>query len=296
MNLHEMTGLGRPLDISHPSNRTAIWLTAISGVSSATLSWLLSGNLDLMRSGSLALGVFLAWAIARELDPDRPRSATVAMIVTWAIALFAPPALVAVVVTLFAVRVLAGTVGSGLRGLDYLVVIGASAIAAAQPVAWPAIGVLGYAVWREKSAPNWQLLAMGVAAVIVAAGSGVIPQAGLPGIGSAVLLIGVTLVWLTRRQPTMLSSMCDTGDRPVDAIAVSRARFAALVAVIGGSVLSPTDALALGPVVASMLALAVPDDRPAPSGRNRETRPVDVSGPEFTEPHPLGAGTIPPVL
>lgn len=296
MNLHELTGLGRPLDPAHRSNRLAMTFTILSGVSAVISTWLVNGNPDFIGSGAVALGVFLAWAIAREIDPDRPRSATVAMLLAWSVALVVPPALLAVGVILLGARILAGTVGGRLKTTDYFVLTGASAVAASQPVAWPAIGILIYAVWKERSSPRWPLWAMTGGALIVALGSEAVPQPGIPGVGAGLLLFGVIVVGFARRQATMVRSMCDTGDRVVDARAVSRARLAAIVAVVGGAFLSPADALSLWPSAASILALVVPDRRPAPGSHGYETRSVDVAGPEFIEQHPLAAGIIPPVL
>lgn len=296
MNLYEITGLGRPLDIAHRSNRTAISVTILSGISAALLSWLSNGSPDVMGSGAVALGVFLAWAVAREIDPDRPSSATLAMLVAWGIALVVPPALLATGVILFGVRILAGTVGGRMSAVDYLVLTGASVIAATEPVAWPAIGVLTYAVWKERPSPRWPLWAIPGGAVFVALVFEAVPQPGLSGVGSVVLLIGVILIGFARRQARTVSSMCDTGDRAIEARAVSRARLAAIVAVVGGAILSPADILALGPSAASILALGMPDRRTSSAGGNNETRSVDVAGPEFIDQHPLAAGTIPPVL
>lgn len=296
MNLYEFTGLGRPLDPAHRSNRLAMSVTSLSGISAAFLSWLFDGSPDVIGSGVVALGVFLAWAIAREIDPDRPGSATAAMLIAWPVALLAPPALLAAGVVLLGVRIMAGTVGGSLTTTDYLILIGASALAASEPVAWPAIGVLTYAVWKESSSPTWPLWAMPGGAVIVALGSGALPQPGIPGVGAGLLLAGVIVVGFARRQTTMVVSMCDTGDRAIEAGAVSRARLAAIVAIVGGAILSPIDVLALGPSIASILALALPDSRPGQSSQNDDTRSVDLAGPEFLEPHPLAAGTIPPVL
>lgn len=297
MNFYEITGLGRPLDPRHRSNRVAIGLTTLSGLVTSGLTWVIDGQLDVRRGVSVAIGVFLAWALGRELDPDRPSSATIAMIIAWVAGVFSSPALIAVAVVLFGVRILAGTVGARLRTVDLLLLLAASALAGTEPVAWPAVAVLAFAVWKDPSATHpGRAWAIGATATAAALLSGVQPDPGLPGLGGLLLLIGVVVVGLARRHVTSVESMCDAGHTRVDAGAVSLARVAATVAVMGGVVIAPNLALTLGPAAASILALARPTRRDERAGGLPETQPVDQTGPEFVAPHPLGAGTIPPVL
>lgn len=297
MNLHEMTGLGRPLDPSHRSNRLAIALTISSSLLTAAISWATDGNPDLVRSGSVAIGVFLAWALGRELDPDRPGSASIAMVIAWALGMFSPPALIAVAVVLFGVRIRAGTVGTRLRTVDLLLLIGVSALAGTEPIAWPAVAVLAFAVWRDPSGTHpGRAWAIGATAAAAALLSGASANPGVPDLGGLLLLIGVVVVGLARRKVPSVESMCDAGHTRIEPGAVSQARVTATAAVIGGALIAPDLALTLGPAAASILALATPfrhDDR---AGGLSETQPVDQTGPEFVAPHPLGAGTIPPVL
>lgn len=297
MKLHEVTGLGRPIDPASRSNRIALAGATLFGGLALFITWLQAGAPDLARAVGVGIGAFLAWAIARELDPDRPRTATLALVVGGIFALFAAPALIVSAVILLGARILAGTVGTDLRALDLMVVIGAAGVAGTRPSAWPAIAVLGYAVWRTRPArTSWVITAIAASAIGGALLAGAAVDLSAPGIGTVVLVSLGLAVGLARRSVDQVVSVCDSGVTLIDSDRVARARQATLIGIVGGSLVSPAGALALGPAVAAVLALAF-------HRRARSTQPgvrpsVDavVATRQGVGAIPLGAGSIPPVL
>lgn len=126
MNVEQLTSLSRAIDPRYPSNRLMLVGAGVAGlaVSLATLF-----GIDLKtRPLAAAMAVFLAWALARELDPDHPASAAIAMPVSLVLALVVgPPGLLVTFGVLLGLRIAAGTVGTPLRLLDSVAVIGLSA-------------------------------------------------------------------------------------------------------------------------------------------------------------------------
>lgn len=126
MNVEQLTSLSRAVDPRSPSNRLMLIGAGLAGlaVGAATLF-----GADL-KAGALsaAVAVFLAWAMARELDPDHSASAAIAMPVSLVVVLVVgPPALLVTFGVLLGIRIAAGTVGTPLRLLDAVAVIGLSA-------------------------------------------------------------------------------------------------------------------------------------------------------------------------
>ena len=106
MNLHEVTGLGRHVDLSLRSNRIMALGIAAIGAVALGLTWL-DGTPDLLLSVLVAAGAFLSWAVARELDPDNWRTAITAMVIASLLSLFGLPSLIAVAVVLLTARMVA---------------------------------------------------------------------------------------------------------------------------------------------------------------------------------------------
>lgn len=126
MNVEQLTSLSRAVDPRYPSNRLMLVGAGLAGLG-VGVAILFGADL---KAGALpvAVAVFLAWAMARELDPDHPKSAALAMPVSLVLVLVVGPA--ALLVTfgvLLGVRLAAGTVGTPLRLLDSVAVIGLSA-------------------------------------------------------------------------------------------------------------------------------------------------------------------------
>ena len=179
MNVEQLASLPRAVDPRYPSNRLVLIGAGLAGlaVGVATLF-----GADLKAGAlSVAVAVFLAWAMARELDPDHPASAAIAMPVSFVLVLaVGPPALLVTFGVLLGLRIAAGTVGTPLRPLDSIAVVGLSAA-----LGTSLIGAVGAAAI--------------IAGVLVGEGRsrGGIPTAVMSAIAYAVmtLLSGLDRVW-----------------------------------------------------------------------------------------------------
>ena len=256
--LHEITGLGRPIDLGMGSNQLAIIGTVVAGLAALVLAWFGATDLGFIDTASVAAGTFLAWALVREIDPGNDRAAGIAMVIAAGIGLIAPPAALVVGVLLLAVRILAGTVGSDLTSVDLVVLISAAAYAGTQPVAWPIVVLLAYAVLR--SAHRWRIptaVAMGLAASTAALVFVTDLAPAGTGAGTWILLSVLALVsWRAIRRP-LVNVQADDGS-PIRSSGVGLARLTTFTAIAAGAVLAPETALAdLGPAVAALASVAV---------------------------------------
>lgn len=80
MKMHDLTGIGRPLDPQYSTNIAVMALSAAVGIGVAVIS-LLQGQEILpsaVEAFRASVTFFLGWAIAREYDPDHPYSAFLA--------------------------------------------------------------------------------------------------------------------------------------------------------------------------------------------------------------------------
>lgn len=140
MNPDLLTSLSRSIDPRYPSNRLALAGSAVAALLTA-VAGLVSVDLGFGPLGA-AIAVFLAWAIARELDPDHPASAAIAMPAAFVLLLAVGQAsLLLGTAVLLASRITAGTVGTDLRMLDGIALIGLCGLLGTQSV-----GVVGLAL------------------------------------------------------------------------------------------------------------------------------------------------------
>lgn len=258
MELHEITGLGRPIDLKARSNQISIIGTALAGLTALLLAWFGEDGLDLVEIASVAAGTFLGWALVREIDPDNNRAAAAAMPIAGVIGLFTPPAALVIGVLLLAVRILSGTVGTKLQTLDLVVLVVAAAYAGTQPVAWPIVALLAYAVLR--SGHRWRVpttVTMGLAASTTALVFVTELAPGSPGAGTWILLSLLALIsWRPIRRP-QINARADDGSR-IEPSGVGLSRLTTLTAIAAGTVVAPETALAdLGPAVAALAAVAL---------------------------------------
>jgi hypothetical protein len=215
---------------------------------------LVDGVFDLAAAVTAGVAVFLAWAIGRELDPDRPASADIAMVLALPAFFGGEPSLVAAAITLFAVRILAGTVGRRLFLTDGLVLIGAGAAGGLSPEAWPAVLALAAVVGWDRSLPMVFSLAIagaGIAAAL-ATGPDVTRTFGtLSGLAVAAALLAALV-----RVPQIVA-LPDSGAGTIHAGRVTAARILAASVVTFGSVLTPDGAWAVAPVIAALIGVGV---------------------------------------
>ena len=273
--LHRVTGLGRHIDLSLRSNQIAVGGSAIAGL----ITLLISSSF--FQAMAVGVGVFLAWALTREIDPDNVSGSYVAMALAGIIGLFVAPAPLVVGVLLLTARIFAGTVGSGLRTTDLFVLVAAAAYAGSQPVAWPIVALLAYAVTR--SAHRWSLPA---AVVIGAAGFSSAAlfvrdlAIGLPGVGTWLLLMLAGLAGWRRIAAPRVDSAADDGSR-LESRNIGLARLAVLGAISAGSVMAPETALLdLAPALSAFLVMAVRPRR-TPRAKNTVDEPVLVEAPRL---------------
>ncbi|NBC46886.1 MAG: hypothetical protein GVY22_02600 [Gammaproteobacteria bacterium] len=155
MELRQVSGLARPIDLDHPTNR---WIGALTLVIliSGTLIGALAGQGWLAAIGwstLAALAFFLAWALARELDPDAELAAFVAAgftlpaLAAAGLGWLPLPDLAALFLILLALRVVNRTTG----------------VAATLP---DTLGVLGLGLWLGYAA-NPVYLVLAVAALLI---------------------------------------------------------------------------------------------------------------------------------
>lgn len=80
MDLHDLTTIGRSIDLDVPGNRAIVAVTA--SVTVGGTAWQLMSQVPWLKSAlwgaQAGLSVFLAWVLCRELDPDHSRAALVA--------------------------------------------------------------------------------------------------------------------------------------------------------------------------------------------------------------------------
>ncbi len=130
MNLHQYTGIGRPIDFRYPTNKAIAVLSAVAlvgGVVMGAVQGLVFGKI-LLLGLYFAVTVFLAWAFTREVDPHHPYSAfaTVALVAgafVWGIR----PDLLSIAVMMGTARMLIGSCGRRASLLDMGMIAGGAA-------------------------------------------------------------------------------------------------------------------------------------------------------------------------
>lgn len=130
MKMSDITTLGRPVDLSYPTNRAIAILALVVAVAGGIFR-LLSGA-ELLESALWGIGagfvLFLTWALGRDLDPDHDLSAFVGVgLVLIALLFFEPPSLLVVLWLLLVLRIVNRTAGPPVRPLDSLGVLGLGA-------------------------------------------------------------------------------------------------------------------------------------------------------------------------
>lgn len=261
-DLHEVTGLGRPIDLSLRSNQIAVIGSGLAGLFNLLFSWLGSGEPATLTSASVAAGVFLAWALAREISPDTVAVAYISMFLAGAVGLASPPAAVLVAVLLLGVRTLSGTVGSQLRTADLFVIVAGAGVAGTQPVAWPVVGLLAYAVLKSGHRFS-RITALGLTVVGSSAAFLFVSEfaPSMPGVRTWLLLAGLGAAGWRRIRNPEVSSHADSGV-PIPASGVGLARLATLTAIAAGAVLAPETGLtSLSPALAAFAAMALTPTR-----------------------------------
>ncbi|REK32969.1 MAG: hypothetical protein DWQ20_07855, partial [Actinobacteria bacterium] len=101
---------------------------------------------------------------------------------------------------------------------------------------------------------------------------------GVPGTGVSVALLTTLIIGMWRSRAATVTSRSDSGTRSIQATDVSVARLAAVAILAFGAVLAPeTAGIALGPIVASTLALAVPCRSKVAGAAPADSRSAEVA-------------------
>ncbi len=229
MNAEHVTSLARVVDPRYPSNRLVLIGALVAGLAVGAAALL---GVD-PKAGPVAaaVGVFLAWAIARELDPDHPASAAIAIPVSLALSLtIGPSALLVSTAVLLGLRMTAGTVGTPLRLLDMIGIVGLSAALGTGLIGAAGVAVMAVGIVISEG-PEWRSFAIAAAAAIayasVAAVSGIERTLTAPNTAEWVaigLAVVATLLVVPARTPTSET------DRRTGAVVRSRVTVARIIA------------------------------------------------------------------
>ncbi len=236
----DLTSIGRPVDLSYPTNRAIAMLTLVVMVGGAIVQWLMgAGWFDGALWGLEAgLTVFLTWALCRELDPDRALAAFVAaggaLVGLFLVGL---PRLSVIFWLLLTVRVVNRTTGLPAGVLDALGLLGLSGWLSFQGNwGYSAIVALAFLLDGILDPPSRRQLifaALGVVVTVavVVLGAGSIWGTG-PSLASALVSLGLSLLFL----PVMLASrrIESVGDETGDLLHPLRVQLAQLMVLLTG--------------------------------------------------------------
>jgi hypothetical protein len=270
MDLRQISGLARPVDLSFPTNR---WITVLTGAALAgawvwrglaTGAWLMAGGWAALA----ALALFLAWALARELDPGAELVAFIAaglmlpFLVLAGLGWLPLPDIAALFIVLLAVRVLnrttgiAATVldGVGVLALGLWLALGGSPVYLAGACAALLLDGLLPPVTARRALVAAAAVAVAVAAAVVLGQAPPSPESGLLPIAAG-LAIGVLFAASIRAAGRMES----IGDATGEPLSPLRVRAGQLLALSIGLVIvlwqGGTGLIALLPLWAAMVAL-----------------------------------------
>ena len=211
--MYRVSSLGRPLDPRYRSNLNVILASAVAGLSVAIYNGVARVPLDASPIVA-AVTVFLAWAIGRELDPDRSTVASLAMAFAFVALLVGPAELMLGAGALAASRIISGTVGGSLRGIDLLALVGLAALLGAGGITAAAIPGLLLAATIGTTRRGHGLFLAGGLLVAGAAGALLARPAVVWDAGPAagVIMLAVVLASIVIRMPIgSIAAQADLG-------------------------------------------------------------------------------------
>jgi hypothetical protein len=253
--------LGRPMDLTYPSNVFVLIATPVIGTI-AGVSALVAGESmwDSAWWGYSAAGAgFLAWTIAREMHPDRAWVAAVATLgAPWGV-LIVRPDLISVAVVLLVVRAVADTTGRALRLSDLILLVVVGGIAALRDpapgvLALGALGLTLVAIWSERGrrwAGTTAILYVIGASAAALVGDGVTPT----GEGWIVLAVGSVAGLVSLLGPRTVTVGTDRPGGVIDPGRIRIARLLGLAMVPAAAVTA--DPGVMFPLVATLAAVAL---------------------------------------
>jgi hypothetical protein len=267
MKTTDLTSIGRPVDLSYPTNQAIAILTLVVMVGGAIVQWLMGvdwfeGALWGLEAG---LTVFLAWALCRELDPDRALAAFVAAGLTL-VGLFRAdiPRLGVIFWLLVMVRVINRTTGLPAGVLDSLGLLGLSGWLSWQGNwGYSAIAALAFLLDGVLAPPNRRQLIFAALGVVVTVAVTMLSDGPVwgdgPSLVSVLMSLGLSLLFV----PVILASrrIESVGDETGDLLHPLRVQLAQLMALLAGvetACWSGTNGLwALLPLWAAVLGAAL---------------------------------------
>lgn len=260
-------GIGRPLDLSLPSNRFVVGATLAA---SAVAGWwaLFAGH---GLAGAVGVGVsaggsaFLAWAVGRELDPDRTATAGVAAVAAPWMVLVGQPGLLLSGLWLLGLRLITGTTGRAPLPVDLALVLGLAVAVAARTngLVGAMAGISMVALSAVVADPaRKRVLTWMIAGTVLVAASGALwgrieaPEA-LGGAAWAWVSLALVASLGGVVGPVTITSTSDRSGEPLDHRRIRLARVAAGAACAAAIAWEgSTAAHRLAPVLAAVLATA----------------------------------------
>lgn len=267
MKRSTLTTVGRPIDLSYPTNR-AIAIASLLVMLGATIFQWAAGT-DWIRSilwgAQAALSLFLAWALCRELDPDHDLAAFVAAglclvgLLLWGLPWFA-----VIFWLILVLRVVSRTMGAPAGLLDALGVLGLGIWLSLQGN-WGYGVITTVALFLDSQLPRPALRQLGFAAC------GLIGTAAVALVGAdppwgpissplaALIAVGISVMFLpVIAEARTISSRGDASGEPLVPARVRSAQFIALLVGVHSAFLRGLPTLgALMPLWAAFLGAAV---------------------------------------
>lgn len=235
-----ITGLGRPIDPRHASNRVVLVLGAVA-FAAGFVRW---SDRDLIGSfvdaAIIGLLVVMAWAFAREIDPDYPTSATIAAVLTLGVALVVESISVLPIVGLMvAGRILIRSTGKPPTVIDLLALTAGSFLLGRTGAGWVAALVLAFAIARDRTLPglptSWMSRILIPFLIPIVASVSVVLNSGELWVRPPWWMVGVAAVGLVAAAfmpPYVPVSRCDLRGEPLQPKRLQSARRVTLVGAI----------------------------------------------------------------
>lgn len=267
MNIHKLTTVGRPIDLSYRSNRAIavgsllVMLGAVILQRAAGSTWTHS----VLWSAQAALSVFLAWALCRELDPDHDGSALLAAgLCLGGLILWGLPRLTVIFWLNVVVRAVNRTTGVPAGFLDSMGMLGLGI--------WLSLQAnLGYgfitsvAFFLDSQLPDrapgqlvFALLSIAATVAATIVGEGVLWD-GTPHLGGTLIALTVSILLLPAvRDARSLKAVGDRTGKRLEPHRVQAAQLIALITGVGTAFLGGIPALgALVPLWTAVLGASV---------------------------------------
>ncbi|MGB7859531.1 MAG: hypothetical protein WBM90_03455 [Acidimicrobiia bacterium] len=252
------TGLGRPIDLTNVSNRWAVGISVLAGLTQGALLLLGDGDGDLLLPAMVSISVFLAWAVARELDPDHPATAILAIAIAVPIILVTSgPTPAVAAAALLGVRVMTGTVGRSLTLLDIAVMATAGIYSGIRVESWPITILIAVVLFLDGGDHSraWAILTVaGAALVALVVANGPTP---LLDISVVAQLVAIGLAMLLSIPVREVNSRSDSNGILLSARRITLARASLGSALAAGVILSGGNIGPIAPALAALTAVAL---------------------------------------